>query len=141
MKGGIDWKLFTSALDRDPWKLDLMFLSREIDIKLCQRNWVFATKSNFLIPLSLRPEGLIFQIFIIWFNIIHSLVKYLRSMTLYLFDIGIRESEFVEKTQILYTKIHIYAAELPPMRYPLSFFLYSPFKVLRVPQWIGDGPL
>ena len=26
----------TLALDRDPWKLYLMFLSREIDIKLCQ---------------------------------------------------------------------------------------------------------
>ena len=35
MKGGIGWKLITKALDRDPWKLDLMFLSREID-KLCK---------------------------------------------------------------------------------------------------------
>ena len=30
------WKLITLALDPDPWKLYLMFLSREIDIKLCQ---------------------------------------------------------------------------------------------------------
>ena len=36
MKGGIGWKLITLALDRDPWKLYLMFLSREIDIQLCQ---------------------------------------------------------------------------------------------------------
>jgi len=35
IKGGISWKLITLALDRDPWKLYLMFLSREIDIKLC----------------------------------------------------------------------------------------------------------
>ena len=36
MKGGIDWKLITLALDRDPWKLYLMFLSQEIDLQLCQ---------------------------------------------------------------------------------------------------------
>ena len=35
MKGGIGWKLITLALDRDPWKLYLMFLSREIDKQLC----------------------------------------------------------------------------------------------------------
>jgi len=36
MKGGIGWKLITLALDSDPWKLHMMFLSREIDIQLCQ---------------------------------------------------------------------------------------------------------
>ena len=36
MKGGIGWKILILALDRDPWKLYLMFLSREIDIKLGQ---------------------------------------------------------------------------------------------------------
>ena len=36
MKGGIGWKLITFALDRDPWKFYLMFLSREIDLQLCQ---------------------------------------------------------------------------------------------------------
>ena len=36
MKGGIGWKLITLALDCDPWMFYLMFLSREIDIKLCQ---------------------------------------------------------------------------------------------------------
>ena len=35
MKGGTDWKLITLALDRDPWKLYLMFPSREIDKKNC----------------------------------------------------------------------------------------------------------
>ena len=30
--------------------------------KLCQRNYVFATKSNFLIPITLQPNGVtIFQ--------------------------------------------------------------------------------
>ena len=38
MKGGIDWKLITLALDRDPWKLYLMFLSQEIDLQLRQIN-------------------------------------------------------------------------------------------------------
>ena len=36
MKGGIGWKLIALALDRDPWKLYLMFLSREINIQLYQ---------------------------------------------------------------------------------------------------------
>ena len=36
MKGGIGWKLITLALDRDPWKLYLVLISREIDIQLCQ---------------------------------------------------------------------------------------------------------
>ena len=36
MKGGIGWKLIALALDRDPWKLHLMFLFLEIDIKLYQ---------------------------------------------------------------------------------------------------------
>ena len=36
MKGARSWKLITLGLDRDPWKLYLMFLSWEIDIKLCQ---------------------------------------------------------------------------------------------------------
>ena len=36
MKGGKGWKLITLALDRDPWKLYLMFLSQEIDLQLCE---------------------------------------------------------------------------------------------------------
>ena len=38
MEGGIGWKLINLALDRDPWKLYLMFLSWEIDLQLCQIN-------------------------------------------------------------------------------------------------------
>jgi len=36
MKGGRGWNLITLALNCDPWKLYLMFLSREIDLQLCQ---------------------------------------------------------------------------------------------------------
>ena len=36
MKGGIEWKLITLALDREPWKFYLMFLSREVDLQLCK---------------------------------------------------------------------------------------------------------
>ena len=36
MKGGIGWNLRTSRVDRDLYKFYLMFLSWEIDIKLCQ---------------------------------------------------------------------------------------------------------
>ena len=36
MKGGIGWKLITLAFERDPWNVYLKFLSREIDIQLCQ---------------------------------------------------------------------------------------------------------
>ena len=36
MKEGIGCKLIILALDRDPWKFYLMFLSQEIDVKLCQ---------------------------------------------------------------------------------------------------------
>ena len=43
-------------------------------------------------------------------------LKYQKSTTSGSIDIGIRKFEFVAKTQFLYTKIHIYAAELPPMR-------------------------
>ena len=38
MKGGIGWSLRTSGVDRDMKEFYLMFLSREIDIKLCQNN-------------------------------------------------------------------------------------------------------
>ena len=38
MKGGIGWKLIFLALDCDPLKFYLMFLSREIYIKLLYKN-------------------------------------------------------------------------------------------------------
>ena len=36
MKGGIGWNLSILGVDWDPLKFNLMFLSQEIDIKLCQ---------------------------------------------------------------------------------------------------------
>ena len=77
---------------------------------IMQRNWVFATNSNFLIPISMQPDvanlwyfkPLIFQTCIIWSNRIHSL-KYLRFTTLGCKDKGIRKSEFVTKTQFKWT--------------------------------------
>ena len=43
-------------------------------------------------------------------------MKYVRSATFGSKDIGFRKAEFVAKTQFLYSKIHICASELPPMR-------------------------
>ena len=67
-----------------------------------QRNWVCATNSNFLIPISLQPDSVVFlfQTYIIWYNRIHCL-KYLRSTTSGCKDIRIRKLEFVTKTQFL----------------------------------------
>ena len=36
MNGGKGWNLSNLGVDRDPWEFYLMFLSREINIKLCQ---------------------------------------------------------------------------------------------------------
>ena len=36
MKGGIGWNPSILGVDRNPWEFYLMFLSREIGIKLCQ---------------------------------------------------------------------------------------------------------
>ena len=46
-----------------------------------------------------RSNPLIFQTWIIWSNIIHSL-RYVRSTTLDYKDIGIRKSEFVGKNSV-----------------------------------------
>ena len=72
-----------------------------------QRNWVCATNSNFLIPISLQPDSVVFlfQTYIIWYNRIHCL-KYLRSTTSGCKDIRIRKLEFVTKTQFLYLYIY-----------------------------------
>ena len=69
-------------------------------INLYNRNWVFATNSDFLIPISLQPDGVNLQYFKLSSNRIHSL-KYQRSPTLNCKDIGIRKSGFVAKTQFL----------------------------------------
>ena len=50
---GIGWKLITLALDCYPWKLYLMFLSREIDLQLCQ----IYTEIN-IYTICIKVEGL-----------------------------------------------------------------------------------
>ena len=70
-------------------------------IYIWQRNWVFVTNSNYLIPIIYWIwccRLLIFQTKISWCNRIHSL-KYLRSTTLGCRDIGIRKSEFVKSVR------------------------------------------
>ena len=62
-----------------------------------RKNWVFATNSNFLIPIFSQPVCV--NLWYIKFRIfdskeMHSL-KYLRSATLVCKDIGLRKSEFV----------------------------------------------
>ena len=69
-------------------------------IKISQRNWLFVTNSEFIIPMSLEPNVVhlwYFKTYIIWSKRIHSL-KYLRSTTL---DIRFRKVEFVAKTHSL----------------------------------------
>jgi len=68
-----------------------------------ERNWVFATNSEFLIPISLEPNVVnlwYFKLIIIWSNRIHSL-KYLRSTTLESKDKVFKKAEFVAKTHLL----------------------------------------
>ncbi len=66
-----------------------------------ERNWVFATNSEFIIPISLEPNVANLWYFKLWSNKIHSL-KYLRFTTLESKDIGFRNAEFVAKTQFLW---------------------------------------
>ena len=54
MKEDLGWSLSILGVDRDPHEFHLMFLSQKIDIKQCQRNWVVAAISDFLIPKSLQ---------------------------------------------------------------------------------------
>ena len=58
MKEGIGGNLSILGVDRDPEEFFLMFLSREFEIKLS-----FATNSDFLIPISLRPNVVDFRYF------------------------------------------------------------------------------
>ena len=57
MKGALGWNLNILGVDQDHWEFYLMFLSQEIAIKLCQRNWVFATHSSFIIPKTLQSDS------------------------------------------------------------------------------------
>ena len=69
---------------------------------LLQRNWVFATNSNFQVPISLQSDSVnLWYLKLRLFNLIHNL-KYLRSAIFGSKDIGIRKSEFVAKTQFLW---------------------------------------
>ena len=66
-------------------------------------NCVYATTSNFLIPMSYQPDGVYlwnFKFEIIWVKRIHSL-KFLGSTTLGWKEVGIGKSDFVAKTQFL----------------------------------------
>ena len=114
MERGIGWKLIILDNDSDPWKLYLMFLSREIDIKLSQMNWVFDTNSDFIIPISLQPIVVDLRYFKIWI-LLHQiiLVWNIKSLQHQFPKIGIRKFEFVTKAQFLYTKFHVYAARTP----------------------------
>ena len=67
-------------------------------------NWVLATMSNFIIPISFQP--LIFQTWTNWFNRIHSL-KYLRYATLGCEDIAIRKPEFEAKTHVFFFSLYL----------------------------------
>ena len=67
-----------------------------------QKNWVFATNSNLIIPISLQPYGAnlwYFKLRLLSISI--NSLKYLRSTTMGYKDIEIRKSEFVAKTQLL----------------------------------------
>ena len=79
-----------------------MILYREIDIKLCQRYWVFATTSAFLNPISL-DSNVVETMNSVRSNNIS--LKYQRFTTLGSKEIGIINSEFVTTTQFLYKKI------------------------------------
>ena len=100
------------------------------------RNWVFATNSNFLILISVQPDGfptLIFQTEIFWPNRIESL-KYLRATTLGCKDIGIRKSEFVAKTQFLLIRIYHLLIEKYSWKYyrcRLKIFVFLFFKTIK----------
>ena len=103
MKGGIGWKLITIVLDRDPWKLYLIFLSREFHINLCQRNWVFATNSVFVKPISLQPNGVDLRYFKLWIMLDERILVWNIKGVHHQVEknIVIRKSEFVTKTQFL----------------------------------------
>ena len=68
-----------------------------------KRNWLFATNSDFLIPISLEPYvvNLWYFNFLIFLSKKSHSLKFQRFTTLESKDIRIRKSEFVEKSQFL----------------------------------------
>jgi len=113
----VDSRLFSSELlagekisckkkcIQKPMLCNNVFLSLKKIFVFLKENWVFATNSNFLIPIFSQPVCV--NLWYIKFRIfdskeMHSL-KYLRSATLVCKDIGIRKSEFVAQPQLFST--------------------------------------
>ena len=81
------------------WPSLMGFNDKNYDDKLItiQRNWVFATNSNFQIPISLQPNGL--NLFISNY-LTQFIVKYItRSAPVGFNEIEIKKSELGAKTQ------------------------------------------
>jgi len=61
MKGGIGWNLSILGVDRNPQEFYLMFLSREIDIKLYV-NWHKGSRYSMTYRSKLDKKGVIMNI-------------------------------------------------------------------------------
>jgi len=73
-----------------------------------KRNWVFATKSNFRIPISLQPDDEnLSYVKVRLFNLTEFMVWNIKGRLRHwvAIDIGIRKLEVVAKTQFLCGKI------------------------------------
>ena len=113
-----------------------MFWSQLCSKLNLQRNWVFTTNSNFLIPISFQPD-----VITLWYfklrlfdrsNRIHSL-KYIRSTTFGCTDIRTIKLEFVAKTQFLFyaNRMHVIGGYKITWLFTfwLKYFLLRPFWV------------
>ena len=70
--------------------------------KQTQRNWVYVTNSDLLMPIFFPPDGVNLWYFkLIFFHLTEFILKYLRSTALDYKDIEIRKLLFVTKTQFL----------------------------------------
>ena len=129
MNGGKVWKLITLALDRDPWKSYLMFMSRETDIKLCQIHTKIFIYT--ILYKSSKFKQIIFSKYTINLktkisqrnlrNLCSLLFLYKFYTVLYQFlETGTSDMTYMGRDQEL--------KWLAFRLYPLSFFLYYPFK-------------
>ena len=120
------------------WHFKIYFLRKELSP--CHKFGFF----NPYIFWTLCRKPLIFQTYMIWSNKSHSL-KCQMSTTLDCEDIGIRKSEFVTKTQFLYTifysrnlekNIEIENLFWQKWEYLLSFFVFQfkPFLWWGIPH-------
>ena len=66
-----------------------------------QRNWVFATNSDFLITISSEPNAVDLRYFKLWILLDERSLKYQRFTPSGGKNIGINKSEFVTKTQFI----------------------------------------